>query len=301
MAASIEVPRYHKVRGTLRLMRALGLWRLYDNTLLPWVNHRYRRAHQRARAAMPEPVALPEASAPALQKLRQDGLCHLPKAFPREQAVDLSQRFGALIEAGSPQVHVHHQGAYALRQPLDQLGEACLALFDGPTGLFLQAHYGSHFRLEWLDCYRTSADAARKSSWLWHVDNVPTGCLKVMLLLTDSTRDRGAMRYFPRSVTRKLRKAGYPALRHRKLDLSEYAERAGIELEPLYVEAPAGDVLVFDPNILHCGEPPKQAFRDVMTFFVLPSIRPWREAYEARGGAARVHSDPGGFPPAPEM
>ena len=296
-------PRYRKPKGTERLMRWSGLWRRNENTLLPWINARYRRWHEQARAALAgELVSVDAALTSAIVKLRAEGLCHLSGCFPRQAALELSQRLGALVDAKSPQAHQHHQGAYALRQPLDALGDSCLDILDGPTGALLKAHYGSHFRVEWVDCYRTYPDAARLTSWRWHIDNVPAGCLKVMLLLTDSSREAGAMRYLPRTITRSLREAGYFGTRvsERELDLSRYARRAGMQLEPRFVEAPAGDVLVFDPNILHCGEPPAQAWRDVMTFFVLPSPLPWREIYRSRG-RERIHAEPGGYPPSPEM
>ena len=198
-------------------------------------------------------------------------------------------------------MHLHHRGLVALRRPLAALGESCLQIFDGAPGAVLRAHYGAPFRFEWIDCYRTTPDAERRTSWLWHMDNVPAGCLKAMLLLSDAGSATGAMRYMTRADTVALHGAGYFGARgaERELDLSRFARKAGIALDPRFVEGRAGDVLLFDPNILHCGEPPREGRRDVMTLFVLPSRRPWREAYEALG-QDRVQSKVGGYPSSPD-
>jgi hypothetical protein len=37
-----------------------------------------------------------------------------------------------------------------------------------------------------------------------------------------------------------------------------------------------------------------------MTFFVRPSLQPWRAVYQA-AGRARVHSGTGGYPGSPEL
>jgi ectoine hydroxylase-related dioxygenase (phytanoyl-CoA dioxygenase family) len=70
---------------------------------------------------------------------------------------------------------------------------------------------------------------------------------------------------------------------------------------PLAVHAPeleAGDAVLFHTNCFHQAVTPSQGFRDVMTFFVLPSRRPWRESV---GDLLRLEKRPGGFPPQPEM
>jgi len=309
MAAAAEkpgttvAPRYRKPRGGERLVRYTGLWKLQENVLLPTVNRRYSRFHQRARAAYAaDPPSQDARLAQAVADLAADGLCHAGAGLPRDRALALSRKFTELLEAGGPRIAQHHRGSFRLNEPLDALGLGCLDLFDGPAGEVLRRHYGSHFRIEWVDCYRTHADAERRTSWLWHIDNVPTSALKVMLLLTDADRETGAMRYIPRPTTRALRRAGYFGihLRERKLDLSGFAQRAGVSAEARFREAPAGDTLVFDPNILHCGEPPQRGYRDVMTFLMVPSLQPWRDAL-ALTGTARVQSQPGGFPSSPEI
>ena len=297
---TIERPRYRKPRGADRLVRMTGLWRLHGNTLPPALNRRYRKFHRQAQAAFTGERH--ESFAREAAQLHEEGLCHAGRGLDPAKARDLSERLTNLISAGGPQIHQHHQGLYRLNDPLDALGTQCLDLLDGPAGRILEAHYGSHFRIEWVDCYRTYAGAERKTSWLWHIDNVPAGSLKVMLLLTDSTRETGAMRYLPRETTHALRRAGYFGVRlsERELSLEVFARRAALKLEPQYREAPAGDVLLFDPNILHCGEPPLRGHRDVMTFFIVPSLVPWREALKLTG-TAHVQSSPGGYPSSPAL
>ena len=88
-------------------------------------------------------------------------------------------------------------------------------------------------------------------------------------------------------------------LEERGADLAAWRTRAGVGAEE-YIEAAAGDALLFDPNLLHKAVPPEQGRRDVMTFLVMPSALPWNEAL-ARQGLDRIQRDPGGYPPTPEI
>lgn len=298
-----DTSRYRKPRGFDRLMQYSGLWRLQGNTLPPGINHRYRRFHRRAQRAFDAAGSPPQGVlAEEVARLRDEGLCHAGNGLPRSAALALSEKLSGLIAAGGPRIQQSHRGAFRLVDPLDALGLECLELFDGQAGRVLEACYGSHFRIDWVDCYRTVADAERKTSWLWHSDNVPSSGLKVMLLLTDSARETGAMRYLPRKISTALNGAGYFGIRvgERRLDLGSFAARAAIVPEPRYREAPAGDVLVFDPNILHCGEPPQRGYRDVMTFFMVPSLISWRDALRVTG-TQRLQSSPGGYPSSPAL
>lgn len=290
------VPRYRKVRGMDRLMRLTGLWAHYGNTLGPGINGRYGAAHRRARGAFRG-----EALAGTTDTLAARGILHVPEAFPRDEALSLSDAFDRAIEERPEAVRRPIEGVFGLKRPLDVLGEAPLAVLDGPVRAALEAHYRSHFRVEWLDCYRSTPAAAQATSWLWHMDNVPRGCLKVMLLLSDAGRDQGAMRFHPRPASRALQRAGYFGieLEERGADLAAWRRRAGVGAEE-YIEAAAGDALLFDPNLLHKAVPPEQGRRDVMTFLVMPSALPWNEAL-ARQGLDRIQRDPGGYPPTPEI
>ena len=169
------VPRYRKVRGMDRLMRLTGLWAHYGNTLGPGINGRYGAAHRRARRAFRG-----EAPAATADTLATRGILHVPKAFPRDEALALSAAFDRAIEERPEAVRRPIEGVFGLKRPLDVLGEAPLAVLEGPVRAALEAHYRSHFRVEWLDCYRSTPAAAQATSWLWHMDNVPRGCLKVL-------------------------------------------------------------------------------------------------------------------------
>ncbi len=291
------VPRYSKMRGVDRLMRLSGLWALNGNTLPPTVNGRYRAAHRRARKAFRGTLA-----ATAGDPLTTRGILHVPGAVPRAEALALSAALDRAFEDRPESVKPLIGGVRGLRRPLDILGEGPLRALDGPVRAALEAHYRSHFRVEWLDCYRSLPEAARETSWLWHMDNVPPTCLKVMLLLTDAGEREGAMRFHSRPAVRAIQRAGYFGIRlpERRADLAHYRARAGVTVEEEFIEAPAGDALIFDPNLLHKAVPPESGRRDVLTFMVVPSPVDWKEAL-ATWGPDRIQSDPGGYPPSPDL
>lgn len=291
-----KVPRYRAPPGMDRLMRWSGLWRRYGNTLSPSMNRRHRRFLDGLRVTSRSGPA-----SDAVTDLQQEGITHFPQAMARDDALALSDRFDRLAATGDGTTGVL-DGVISIARPLVEFGDAPLGIFDSRLGGALAGYYGANFRIEWLDCYRSLPEAERSRSWLWHMDNVPYGYLKVMLLLTDADAASGAMRYRPRRQSRRLQAGGYFGIRiaERLADLRAFERKSGIDEPPALAAGRAGDAFVFDPNLLHCAQPPIQGKRDVMTFLVLPSALPWREALQ-RTGRARVQTEVGGFPPSPEI
>src|SRR5262249_19104231 len=153
------------------------------------------------------------------------------------------------------------------------------------------------YLIAWLDAYRSFPTQVRQSSWLWHSDNVPRESIKVMLHLTPADAGRGATRFLDLPTSTRFRACGYFGIHtnERVPDLAPFADCHGIPFRPLHFAAQPGDVLVFNNNLLHTAMPPVSQYRDVMTFLLLPSPRPWQEMLEVMG-VDRVHGSPGGFP-----
>jgi hypothetical protein len=174
-----------------------------------------------------------------------------------------------------------------------------LSMFDGEVGRLVREQYGSEFTVLWCDCYRATVGRPT-ASWLWHFDNVPLPALKVLLYLSD-TKDTGATtRMLSYETSQALKQRGYLGLT--VADRTGDIERLGGGWNiPVTVHAPelrAGDAVLFHTNCFHQAVTPTRGFRDVMTFFVLPSPQPWRQSV---GDLLRLEKRPGGFPPQPEL
>jgi hypothetical protein len=187
-----------------------------------------------------------------------------------------------------------------VKRPLELLGCDVLAMFDGPAGDRLRKLYGSEFRIEWLDCYRSYA-GERQAAWLWHIDNVPPYILKVLVYLTDSDIETGVTEFLSGGDTRLFKSAGYFGVTRdeRRTDLAEFARLRNLAYRPISLSMKCGDAIIFNTNCLHRGGAVKRGFRDVMSFQILPSRISWRQHLE-QSGLARVQAA-GGFPVDPFM
>lgn len=136
-------------------------------------------------------------------------------------------------------------------------------------------YFGSYYQIVWSDTYRT-LHAQSKSSWLWHIDNSPCKIIKVMVHYTDAGKIRGGTYFLSHSETKQFINKGYFGEINRDEDLSGFASKNGISYNPFCYEVNAGDVLLFNNNLLHRGIPPQKGyFRDVSTLLLVPSKQPW--------------------------
>jgi hypothetical protein len=265
-----------------------GLWRLFGNTLPPALNLRYLRYGAACRSAAGTRAGLID------WPLRNEDPVVVRGALAPERAAAMVAKVSTATEDDTLRPHPDLPFMIPVPEPCRFFGEAALDIFDGPLGETIERMLGSRFRIEWLDYYRALPGAPAKS-WLWHIDNDPPFVLKVLLYLTDSTVENGATCILPRAETRRLFRRGYFGIRgdERRVDVddSATAERP--------VEVLAGDALVFSTNLLHKGGQVHRGFRDVMSFLILPSPRPWREELD-RFGFDYIHAA-SGFPIDPSL
>jgi hypothetical protein len=263
----------------------LALWRLYGNTLPLAVNRRYLRYARQFCKVRSGPVWPARFGDPAIARV----------ALDPARAGAWSAAISAEIEAGRLKPEASLPFMVSVPRPLDLFGTDLLDIFDGPLGRLLRECYGSEFRVEWLDCYRTYP-GERRASWRWHIDNVPPYLAKILLYLTDSDAETGATEFLAGNDTRSFMAAGYFGVttRERDIDLAAFAERKRVRYQPASFALAAGDAVVFNTNTLHRGGIVSRGFRDVVSIVVLPSRIPWRE-HLAQHGLDRVQ-DSGGFP-----
>jgi hypothetical protein len=271
-----------------------GLWRLYDNTLNPFVSRRYVRYGKHCRSLAPP--GFPAGMQP--WPFRNDAPRLVKAVLSRENAAEMSDSVTEAIKQGAIKANPSMPFHFSVPNPLDFFGDNLLDIFDGPLGDTLCDVFGSHFRLEWLDYYRTVSGAPAKS-WLWHIDNDPPFVVKILLYITDANEENGATHVMSMEDSRKYFKAGYFGVFNdeREADLQEFSNRNGLSFPFSIPRRDAGDAMVFSTNLLHKGGEVRNGYRDVMSFLLLPSTRPWREMYESLG-KTYVHQA-SGFPSDP--
>lgn len=274
-----------------RLYRALATYSPINNCLSPRLNWRYYRYHQACRRMSGKQGAY-LADPAKLSGLRIEG------ALPSELAQRFSGTITELVERGEDvTIEPTNPTFVGIHRPLQTVSEKLLDVFDSEVlNAALEDYFGGHYRVLWLDCYRTVPAEIRKQAWLWHMDNVPYGLAKVQLLLTDTAFENGAMDLLSYADTRQVRKRGYfgdvVSSRVSSLDLQTQGVSA------FACTGRAGDAFLFDNNNLHRANPPQIRYRDAVTALLAPSHKPWSEI-RANLDIAEFTSASGGYPANP--
>ena len=149
----------------------------------------------------------------------------------------------------------------------------------------LLAYFRSHYRIQWITCYRSLPTAAVAGSWLWHSDSFPPHTCKMFVHLTEAKADTGATDLMNREDTMAYRRAGYfgQFLSERYADLQDFAKQHGLRYRPFHLDAEPGDATILDVNYFHRAVAPRTAFRDILSFYFLPSPISWEEELKREG------------------
>lgn len=264
----------------------------HGNTLGPFVNGRYTEYAEYCRSqsnitSTPSPV-------------RVTGSERIPGIVSRQAATELSETMTEELASMTGPAAATDKLLRKIDRPISTLGQTVLDIFRHPVlNEQVEGFFGSYYRIQWLDCYRSFPTEDVSHSWLWHSDNVPANTLKVMLHLTDAGAEQGATQFMNFEDTRAYYRAGYRGHTSRRLaDLSAFAVQHNLPFRPFSHDAKAGDVMLFVNNALHKAVPPKQGYRDVLTYLLLPNPIPWHAQLET-DGVDCIQCNPGGYPPNP--
>lgn len=265
----------------------------HGNALGPIVNGRYRKYADRCHQS-----GQPGRSSTGVRK---EGSVLIKSCLDGVAALELSDTVSSIIEQ-------EHQECLSdtppmmqrIANPVTRLGRSVIEIFNDPTlRTPIESYFGCHFRVQWLDCYRSYPTQTVSQSWLWHSDNVPSETLKVMLHLTGADKSRGATQFMTYDDTIEYYRAGYHGhTANRVDDLEAFAGSHGLPYRPFCHEAAPGDVMLFNNNALHKAVPPKDVHRDVLTYLLLPNPIPWDQQLQ-RDGIASIEDNPGGYPVRP--
>src|SRR5215470_5580926 len=131
----------------------------------------------------------------AAERFRHNGWVTIGKAQPQDLARSMWDKIRAEEAQGLP---IWDEAGRYVHEDIYRHFPEVEALFKGEVGDFLQAIYGSNFKIFAGVCYRSKNDPSGPSgSQLWHADGGPGTCINLMWCLSPVSTDNGAMECLP--------------------------------------------------------------------------------------------------------
>lgn len=278
----------HKAADSLllKIRRHPLYYKKYNNTLAWKINRSYEKYTQECiekYAKEHGPVELSDSP------LVTDGVLLVKNAMDAERAKGYSEKFSKLIEEKSEWIAQPKDYAdlqIRLLEPLRALDAGLMDVFKTPAvHEALLAFFRGHYRIEWVNTFRSIPSDRKASSWLWHSDSFPPHTCKLFLHLTDATAETGATDFMSLEDTHAFRKAGYYGqyLAERYDGLEEFAQEKGLNYRPIHFDAVPGDATIFDMNFFHRAVSPRVRYRDVAQFYLVPNNISWDEQFAKDG------------------
>lgn len=236
-----------------------------------------------------------------------DAATCLHGVFPADKARASSEKITAMIENKSESVSRItglENLSIEIRTPLQSLGPDLLDVLRAPpVDRALRAFFQGYWRIETIGTSRSLPSQERTSAWLWHSDSFPPYTCKLFLHLTPANAERGATEFMNLADTMAYRKAGYfgQFRDERYASLEDFARAHSLPYRPYHCDAEPGDATIFNMNFFHRAVAPKTAFRDIVSFYFLPSPIPWEEHFASHKEELISDNKKSGFPKDPRL
>lgn len=247
--------------------------RMFGNSNSEIVNFRYWRYRRYCQILSGAKIA-EYGKLPTVRASKTDGfsVAGPPAGMAEGDRLAVKQKVDALFDAqrGGYQVA---EGLYRLVDGFESVPEIVDAI-DEDLERVLLGYFGSLFKIYSVSFYRTvPTERPPQSSFLWHVDNVPTGEIKLMIYLDDVRADTGAFRIKRRPTTQELFPKGY----RDRWRFADAADEVEDELTTETIEGGAMTRILFENGAcLHKATFPEHSHRDVASFVIIPSDMDWR-------------------------
>ncbi len=264
------------------LRRALGRLRrkvhvrLVGNDVSFTINSKNRKYHAKAQgvwAAAPRPPLSPSVPAWANQ-LERDGYVQFSpegakSAFFEALNAEVERHFAEPASSITP-----IDGAIRLKDGVNRVSAIC-DVINSDISQTVEAYFKSHFKVYWAQIYRTvPSPHSPDASFLWHVDNAPPHVMKLMVYLTDTSKESGALRLKPRPFSDQLLGEGF----WDRSNAARFSSRLNDESTTKVFEGGKGTAILFlNWACIHRAAHPTVGYRDVVVFDLIPSIEPWNE------------------------
>ena len=249
----------------------------------PWWRHAIH--HQLCRAHYTQEQKSPPTGERALA---ESGVAVFRGLLETGEATDLSQRMGGAIavkreDADPTQAAASDKEAGTEFITFDANLRAVVTLklpriLNETVTAALERYFGSYFRIDFVQMYRTFPVAEAKASFHWHRDLAPMAQILIMVYLTDSGAHSGSTSFLDLEQTRAAAQAGYsfPNLDERIAEIDKVFAACDRPPAVNRPELAAGDAVAFAaPRVLHRGNSPETGFRDALLLILQPSFVPW--------------------------
>ena len=166
-------------------------------------------------------------------------------------------------------------GLLRLRRGYERLPELT-DFFTGEIEEVIHDYYKSFFKLYSVNVYRTVPEASRpEKSFLWHYDNSPKAIIKLMVYLDEFIREEnGAMKLKPKPISDELFRRGFWDRTRNQRFASVLEDPATTKI----LEGSVGTSILFHVGrCIHKATYPRIGHRDVVTFFIMPSVTYWKD------------------------
>jgi hypothetical protein len=150
--------------------------------------------------------------------------------------------------------------------------------------------YGGPCFVNHVHPYRNNITKEEAASWIWHYDDVAPGIIKILVYLTDTTKDTGAFLVLrnekgeyiniePSKISPN--KAGKPKWAKSRVPgkvIRAYKEEG---YKDYYIEGPKGTFILFNNNILHKATIPK---KEPLRHCIIYNFRPYYKELDKKIG-----------------
>lgn len=209
--------------------------------------------------------------------IRTTGMAQIEPVLQSSHQLALSRKVARLLSENEKVVSsLKDSGLIRLKGSLLEVPELEQVLMHPRISGVIEDYFGSYFKVFACDVYRTfpentEAAAQEFSSLKWHFDNCPESLLKVMIYLTDTMCETGAISLVPKEVSLQLKREGF----WNRAQAGQFEDK--INRNNVYLEGKAGTVLFFSTHYcIHRATLPLTGYRDVAVFLVQPSLVPQR-------------------------
>lgn len=263
------------LRAAKNFRRDVGL-RLYGNNLGFRINalHYAYRLLSRWNFRLANGAAIPDQATRQAEELARRGFLVLPPVLPREDVAIMAKDMDHAYQTSKSVVStLKDDGLLHLKDGLDIVPQLEKILQQPSVQNVVSAYFKSHFRPFRFEVYRTLPCQKQVEGFYsvyWHTDNVPRDTLKAMIYLNDTKKEIGAITLVPKDVSEDLRRRGFSD----RFKVNPFLP--DIEKSQVVVEGEAGTVILFAGQFcIHKATHPEYGHRDVATFLVYPSLKPY--------------------------